>query len=221
MFCHVCGTEFDETRVDRCPRCGCQVIGKASQTPEQITVTQLKPSIFKKVCILSLPLVVGILLAVVLFYIFGENTGGAKKIAVTATQYYVGGEIDQYYDLLAPSYKEYMMGAKGWFRNEEELKKELLDSSEKLRSTITAECGSGVRVKCTAVSEKKFDEEKLNSVRRELSRDFDYNADEIQSIAEVTVSIETSEAENGPSWKKDMACVKIGGKWYIHHPGFA
>ena len=66
-----------------------------------------------------------------------------------------------------------------------------------------------------------YDEEELKLVQFELSRDYEYDVDEIKAAAVVDVLIKGSGSEGEANWTHEIYCVTINGKWYIHRPGFS
>ena len=77
-----------------------------------------------------------------------------------------------------------------------------------------------VKVKCKAEDMETCDGTDLAQVKYELQHDYDYDADKIKGAAVVTVRITAKGSERENEWTMQISCVKIGGSWYVHRPGF-
>ena len=223
MFCRRCGFKIEDG--DKfCRKCGWKVetneamgLKEYSAMSDKNNSQKDRTKIVKKTSIVAIPVIVVLM---IIFFTQSVITGSAKKTALSAVQFLMDEKIDKYYKLLTPQYKEYMVGSNGWYRDEEEFKEDLLDLAQERKSEIISGCGDKVKIKYEVISIKKFEDEELSSVLWELSRDYDYDTDDIQAATEVSVSIEASGTEGTSSWTSYVACVKTHGKWYVHRPGF-
>ena len=244
MFCRVCGYEFDNTKNRKCPRCGKEfVTGKENLTGK---LSADKPAVRmrvaertdwdrktsgrkrtdrategrknRKLVLFAVP----VLVVVVLLIILGTSgaTSSAKKVALAANKYLMEGKMDKYYKLLTPQYKEYMVGSKGWYRDEDEFKEDMLDMAKERKQEIVSRCGDDAKIEYKVLLVDQFDGDDYDNAVRELSRDYNYDAKEIQGAAEVTVALDASGKKGTSSWSVNMACIKTHGKWYVHRPGF-
>ena len=121
---------------------------------------------------------------------------------------------------MAPPYIDYMVGPSGWYSTDEEFQQVLADSAEEQAWQISGTCGDDVKVKCKAEDVETCDGTDLAQVKYELQHDYDYDADKIKGAAVVTVRITAKGSERENEWTMQISCVKIGGSWYVHRPGF-
>lgn len=143
----------------------------------------------------------------------------ADRVAVKAAEAIADGDMEAYCSLLAPPYKEYMLGPDGWFENEGDLQADLFWSLEYISQDFSDSCGGDYRVDCEAIDRITFEDQTLESVRRSLQEDYHYDGDEVKKAEVITVSVQASGSLGEESRPLELACVKIGGSWYIHHPG--
>lgn len=225
MFCRVCGTKMEEGDI-YCPKCGWK-IESLNSAIEKKKIPEVRKNngankkidqkTLKKMVVTLGTVAVFIL---IIFFIKGGVTSSPEKVALAATKYNWEGKIDKYYKLLSPQYKKYVVGVNGWFKTDDEFKEELLDTSKDHIQEVAGRCGEKNKIDYKTVHIHKYDKDELDSLQGELSRNFKYDPNSIQAAAEVTVSIDASGIEGKSSWTTDVGCVKVGGKWYVHRPGF-
>ena len=204
MYCEKCGEKID-SNMKFCPKCGISV---------PVIAKIQKPKNWK------MPVIFGIvaIAAVILVMVF---TGSSpEKVAVKSCKANLKGNVKAYYKLLAPPYLDYMVGPNQWFQNKKEFQETLMESSEELQRDIQSECGEKYKVDVEVRSTEKCDKEELRVVKKELENYYYYDPDKIKAAAVVTVDIDASGDEGVGHWTYEAACVKIGGKWYLHRPGF-
>ena len=112
------------------------------------------------------------------------------------------------------------VGPSGWYSTDEEFQQVLADSAEEQARQISGTCGDDVKIKCKAEDMETCDGTDLAQVKYELQHDYDYDADKIKGAAVVTVRITAKGSERENEWTMQISCVKIGGSWYVHRPGF-
>ena len=239
MYCRNCGKEINDTAAF-CKYCGTKVTGQPQGGYEGANTEynyqndkpdrrrgnerEYKKGNKNKIIPLILGIVVGLaVLAVLWLTVFRKNgvQNSAENVATTYTKYMLENEVDNYYELLAPPYEAYMVGSQGWYDTADEFKETLQGWDEDYHKAVIRECGEDYKLNCSVKSITSCDESDLNSVRRELSRDYDYEADEIQDAAIVVVAADGSGSEGEIHWSYNDSCVKIDGKWYVHRPGFS
>lgn len=225
MYCENCGNKVDDDAVF-CTKCGKQFSQKNKRdtnnikiNPKNIKMNTVNFKVSKKII-----MIVGLALIVILLMMIGikgiGTTGSARKVAVAATKYSIEGKINKYYKLLASPYKEYMCGSNGWYKDENEFKKDIEDLENEQKQSILNACGNHAEIKYSVDYTVDCDADQLDAVRRELARDYDYNPDDIQDAMVVSVAINATGSNGQSNWTDENSCVKIHGKWYIHRPGF-
>lgn len=214
MYCGNCGTQIDDS-IKFCPNCGEMINGRAGHNAQ--VINESNPPVPKKkhkllsFCIAVLIIIAGVLLCT-------QNTPG--KVAVKACKTTLDGNMKAYYQLLSKPYREYMVGDHGWFSTKEEFQKELLYFAEDFQNEIRRSCGEKYKVQFEVIDTDKYDNQRLTTLKSKLQRDYDYDMNKIKAATIVTVRI-TASGENGEAnWTTEQSCVKIGGRWYIHRPGF-
>ena len=198
----------------------CFVAYKVSKSAKTFEKREFNPKCLKIIIPVAIVAVVLIIVAVVLGMKGGGITSSPEEVALEATKYDCEGKVDEYYKLLTPQYKEYMVGSQGWYKTDEEFKKELLDQSEEFVQKIAGYCGVNYKVEYEVDSVERLYQDDLHAVKRVLSRDYDYDTDSIQGAAEVTISIIAKGNGTRKSWTAHVGCVKVNEKWYVHRPGF-
>lgn len=229
MYCRKCGKEINDTAAF-CRYCGEKVENQGSPADKEIKEEKYwkngpgrEKSNKKKMPQIMLGVVAVIVVIVLVVSVFGKKSGAknsAENVAVASEKYKLEQNIDKYYELLAPPYENYMAGSGGWYQNAEEFKQSLLEWDEDYRNEMINRCGEDFKVNYSVEKTISYDEEELNAVQSYLARDYDYEGDEIEAAAVVDVRIEGSGSKGEVDWTHEISCVKIGGKWYIHRPGF-
>lgn len=200
-----------------CPACGAvieQNTASEKQKPSGSGIAKIMKSPSRMIGVAAVVLVV--ILAVVL----GFGGKSPEKIAAKACETELNQDVKGYYKLLAPPYIDYMVGPSGWYSTDEEFQQVLADSAEEQARQISGTCGDDVKVKCKAEDMETCDGTDLAQVKYELQHDYDYDADKIKGAAVVTVRITAKGSERENEWTMQISCVKIGGSWYVHRPGF-
>lgn len=214
MYCGKCGAKINENE-KFCSQCGFPVKRadtKVNQTDSGRGRTNNTPH--KKMKIVPI-LVIAIVILAGVFLLF-KTMPSAKKVGLKACKSALEGDIDTYYELLTPSYKEYMAGSGGWYSSDEEFKSELSSYEADMRNDIAASCGENFKAKYKVDSVIECDKSDLEAVKRELERDFGYNSEEVTGAALVTVSIQAYGSEGADVFTREITCVKIGHSWYVH-----
>ncbi|MDO4481073.1 MAG: hypothetical protein Q4B56_08450 [Erysipelotrichaceae bacterium] len=161
-----------------------------------------------------------VMLLGMVFVLFGCGTKSSpEKVAIKACETTLNSDMEAYYKLLAPPYQEYMIGEDGWYKDDVEFREELLDWSQEHRDDIINRCGSNYKFECEIKDVKNCTADNLESVKTELE-DYGYDSNQIKDAAIATVLIHASGPEGKGSWTSEESCVKIGGSWYLHRPGF-
>lgn len=143
-----------------------------------------------------------------------------EDVALEACKTTDEGNITKYYKLLAEPYLKYMVGSNGWYATDAEFQEELLGWSEDRRNDIVRQCGENFKAEYQVISVEKCDQDALKRVRAELDREYGYEREKIKEAAVVNVSIKARGNMGFNSWTHTVSCVKIGGSWYVHRPGF-
>lgn len=214
MYCGKCGSEI-ENGAKFCPKCGSAVKANAL-TISQTSLDKKPGGTFKSKKLTYA--VVGVVVVFLLFLVLKKDS--AEDIALTATKAIANGNVDKYYKLLADPYIDYMVGSDGWFSDDKEFKEVLEEDSEEFKNMIEYKCGEKYKVEYNIRRTKEYEDNELNYIVSALHRDYDYDPDKIRAVATVTVQIKASGDEGRGVWTHEISCVKIGGSWKIHRPGF-
>lgn len=229
MYCRNCGKKMDDNAVF-CRYCGVKIEDQDSNTHRETKEEKYwnsKPGKEKSNKKKIPPAIIGtaavILVLVLLVSIFFKKRGNqnsAEDVAVAAEKYMLEQDIDKYYSLLAPPYESYMVGSGSWYKDAEDFKQSLLEWDEGYRDEMINRCGEDFKAQYLVEKSNSYDEEELNLTQFKLARDYDYELNEIEAATVVDVLIKGSGSKGEASWTHEIGCVKIGGKWYIHRPGF-
>lgn len=230
MYCRNCGKKINDTAVF-CRYCGAKIKDQASNIHREMNGKKYrnskagkKNSNKKKVqpaIIGAVEVIVVIVFLVSIFLGKKGNQSSAENVAIAAEKYMLEQDIDKYYSLLAPPYERYMVGSGSWYKDADEFKRTLLEWDGGYRNEMINRCGEDLKITYEVEKDTLYDEEELKLVQFELSRDYEYDVDEIKAAAVVDVLIKGSGSEGEANWTHEIYCVKINGKWYIHRPGFS
>lgn len=226
MFCIKCGAEINHGE-RFCSNCGYPItqndmlvhIPKAdvnSKNNKDWEKVIKKLSENRKMVSIALGIVVVVVLIIGLSG--SGSTGSAKKVALVAAKYKTELKMEKYCKLLAPPYIQYMSDS--WYSNIDELQDDFLEMSDDVRRKMINECGENAKMKYDVERVISCSKDEVERIRNELSRDYDYEKEDIQKAAVVFVSINVSGSDGKSTWIDKNACVKIHGKWYVHRPGF-
>lgn len=212
MFCGKCGKEM-KGHEKYCPSCGFPMQNRdETNNNKEMTLNKKKQG-----KVLS-TVVVGVIIFAGIFLLFSTLSSSAEKVALKACKSILKEDMKAYYKLLAPPYQDYMVGDNGWFSTEEEFQEDLLSMEKDNRRDMIISCGENFKAKCEVTSKIECDKDTLNSVKRELSRDYYYDSEKVKGAALVTVSIYVSGEGEERLFMRDVTCIKIGHSWYVHRP---
>lgn len=214
MYCGNCGTQIDDSK-KFCPNCGAMINGGEQPKVQAFHESKIPVPRRKRK---MLPFCIALIIIIAGVLICTQNT--PEKVAVKACKTTLDGNMKAYYNLLSKPYRDYMVGDYGWFSTAEKFQEELLWYAEDFQKDIVRSCGKKYKVHFETVDTEKYDKQRLEKLKSHLNRDYDYDVDKIKAAAEVTVRITASGEEGESNWTTEQSCVKIGGRWYIHRPGF-
>lgn len=217
MYCGKCG-KFVADSAMYCSNCG-----ESTKNMLKTDVVSQNNNIkrrTKKKMKMAVAAIMAIIVAFVGVRIF-INFTSVEKLALRACKADIEGNVNTYYKLLSPQYRAELVGDHQWFSTEEDFKERLMEQSEDFQNQMKARCGEKIKITYEIDEIRKCErKDQLGFIKSELNRDYDYDPDEIKDAEVIVVRIYARGTDGWGEWTSEMACIKVGFKWYIHRPGF-